>query len=78
MATIQSVVLRCPHCGTRFPPPVETSTTEALDELMVWGGIVDCLGCHRFVVVGPETLGHVLGDGTWLSVGQEPRWRHCQ
>jgi hypothetical protein len=71
MNKIRSVRLQCSHCGASFPPPVPITTMEELDGFAAWGGIVDCVHCHHFVVVGRDRLSHGH-EGTSAGITAEP------
>jgi hypothetical protein len=59
MGAVSSVKIHCTFCGTRFSPPIEIVSKDRLDAFVTWGGIVECVKCHRFVTVCDCTLTYI-------------------
>lgn len=76
MTELQNVHLHCPHCSAEFQPPIPPTTMAELNAMLDWGGIVDCRGCHRFIVVGPSTVRFtIIDDSNTISFRQRTRAR---
>ena len=51
MGTVKWVRIQCNHCRARFVPPIAITDRANLEKFIAWGGVVDCVKCHRFVEI---------------------------
>jgi hypothetical protein len=63
MPAISHVHVRCSHCRTRFPSFLKVPDTQAFQRLAEVGGLAECPGCHRFVVLDQQTLSYTPEGG---------------